>query len=47
MAPEDGRIRYNLALAYYKSADLPRAADALATLHRKQPEDLAGDLAPR
>jgi tetratricopeptide (TPR) repeat protein len=39
MAPSDGRIRYNLALAYYKSADLPRAAEELAALHAKQPED--------
>jgi tetratricopeptide (TPR) repeat protein len=39
MAPEDGRIHYNLALAYYKSADLPRAAEELEALHAKQPED--------
>jgi tetratricopeptide (TPR) repeat protein len=39
MAPSDGRIRYNLALAYYKSADLPRAAEELETLHAQQPGD--------
>jgi tetratricopeptide (TPR) repeat protein len=40
MAPSDGRIAYNLALAYYKSADLPRAAEELAALHEKQPGDV-------
>jgi tetratricopeptide (TPR) repeat protein len=39
LAPADGRIRYNLALAYYKSADLPKAADELSALHARQPED--------
>jgi tetratricopeptide (TPR) repeat protein len=40
LAPQDGRIRYNLALAYYKTADLPQAAAELEALHAKQPEDL-------
>jgi Flp pilus assembly protein TadD len=40
LAPEDARVRTNLALAYYKSADLPRAAEELAALHAKQPGDL-------
>jgi Flp pilus assembly protein TadD len=44
MAPPDGRIRYNLALAYYKSADLPRAAEELETLRAAQPEDLRATL---
>jgi tetratricopeptide (TPR) repeat protein len=44
MAPSDGRIRYNLALAYYKSADLPRAAEELETLHGQQPGDLRATL---
>ncbi len=39
LAPEDGRIRYNLALAYYKSADLVRAAAELEALHARQPDD--------
>ena len=47
MAPSDGRIRYNLALAYYKSADLPRAAEELEALHAQQPERRARDPAPR
>ncbi len=40
MAPADGRIAYNLALAHYKSADLPRAVEELQALHAKQPGDL-------
>lgn len=44
MAPSDGRIRYNLALAYYKSADLPRAAEELEALHAQQPGDLRATL---
>jgi Flp pilus assembly protein TadD len=36
----DPRIRTNLALAYYKSADLPRAAEELAAVHAAQPQDL-------
>ena len=44
MAPRDGRIRYNLALAYYKSADLPRAAEELEALHAKQPADVRATL---
>jgi Flp pilus assembly protein TadD len=40
LAPEDGRIRYNLALAYYKSADLVRAAEELQSLHAKQPDEV-------
>jgi Flp pilus assembly protein TadD len=44
MAPSDSRIRYNLALAYYKSADLPRAAEELQTLRAAQPEDLRATL---
>jgi tetratricopeptide (TPR) repeat protein len=40
VAPADGRIRYNLALAHYKSADLPRAADELQALHAQQPDDM-------
>jgi Flp pilus assembly protein TadD len=39
MAPSDGRIRYNLALAYYKSADLPHAAEELEALRAAQPDD--------
>jgi len=39
LAPLDGRIRYNLALAHYKSGDLPRAAEELETLHARQPDD--------
>jgi tetratricopeptide (TPR) repeat protein len=39
LAPDDGRIRYNLALAYYKSADLPRAAEELQALHARAPDD--------
>ena len=40
LAPEDGRIRTNLALAYYKSADLVRAAEELQSLHARQPDEL-------
>jgi tetratricopeptide (TPR) repeat protein len=40
LSPRDGRIRYNLALAYYKSADLPGAAAELEALHAQQPEDV-------
>ena len=39
LAPDDGRIRYNLALAYYKSADLARAAEELEALHARQADD--------
>jgi Flp pilus assembly protein TadD len=39
VAPQDARIRYNLALAYYKSADLTHAAEELAALHARQPGD--------
>jgi tetratricopeptide (TPR) repeat protein len=34
------RLRFNLALAYYKSFQITAAADELETLHRGQPEDL-------
>ncbi|HSD29360.1 MAG TPA: tetratricopeptide repeat protein [Vicinamibacteria bacterium] len=44
MAPSDPRIRYNLALAYYKSADLPRAAEELEALRAAQPDDLRATL---
>ncbi len=44
MAPSDGRIRYNLALAYYKSADLPRAAEELEALHGQPPGDVRATL---
>jgi tetratricopeptide (TPR) repeat protein len=44
MAPADARIRYNLALAYYKSADLARAVEELETLHAAQPDDLRATL---
>ena len=44
MAPSDGRIRYNLALAHYKSADLPRAAEELEALRVRQPDDLRATL---
>lgn len=44
LAPADGRIRYNLALAYYKSADLPRAAEELQAVHARQPEDARATL---
>lgn len=39
LAPEDGRIRYNLALARYKSEDLPGAAVELETLLTRGPDD--------
>ena len=39
LAPADPVVRMNLALAYYKSADIPRAADELDALHREQPDD--------
>ena len=44
MAPSDARIRYNLALAYYKSADLPRAAEELEALRARQPDDVRAAL---
>ena len=44
MVPGDGRIRYNLALAYYKSEDLVRAAEELDTLHQALPQDLRATL---
>jgi Flp pilus assembly protein TadD len=44
MAPSDGRIRYNLALAYYKSADLPHAARELEGLRAAPPDDLRATL---
>ena len=44
VASRDGRIRYNLALAYYKSADLPRAAEELEVLHAQQPADARATL---
>jgi tetratricopeptide (TPR) repeat protein len=34
------RLRFNLALAYYKSFQIPAAADELETLHSAQPADL-------
>jgi Flp pilus assembly protein TadD/thiol-disulfide isomerase/thioredoxin len=40
LAPADPVVRMNLALAYYKSADIPRAAAELDTLHGEQPDDL-------
>lgn len=33
-------LRYNLALAYYKSAEIPQAASELEVLHRGLPRDL-------
>ena len=39
LAPADPVVRMNLALAYYKSADIPRAAEELDSLHREQPGD--------
>ena len=44
MAPSDARIRYNLALAYYKSADLARAAAELEAVRAAQPDDLRATL---
>jgi Flp pilus assembly protein TadD len=44
MAPSDGRIRYNLALAYYKSADLPRAVEELEALRARQPDEVRATL---
>jgi Flp pilus assembly protein TadD len=44
MAPADARIRYNLALAHYKSADLPRAAGELEALRARQADDLRATL---
>ncbi len=40
VTPADPVIRLNLGLAYYKSADIPRAAEQLEALHREQPGDL-------
>jgi tetratricopeptide (TPR) repeat protein len=34
------RLRFNLALAYYKSFQIPAAADEFEPLHAAQPEDL-------
>jgi tetratricopeptide (TPR) repeat protein len=34
------RLRFNLALAYYKSFQIPEAAAVFETLHRAQPADL-------
>src|SRR5580698_6612653 len=34
------RLRFNLALAYYKSFQIPEAAAELETLHAAQPADL-------
>jgi tetratricopeptide (TPR) repeat protein len=34
------RLRFNLALAYYKSFQIPEAVAELEALHRAQPEDL-------
>lgn len=40
-APEIApRLRFNLALAYYKSFQIPEAASELESLHRSQPGDL-------
>jgi tetratricopeptide (TPR) repeat protein len=40
-APEIAqRLRFNLALAYYKSFQIPEAAAELETLHRAEPADL-------
>jgi tetratricopeptide (TPR) repeat protein len=44
MAPEDVRIRYNLALAHYKSADLPSAAEELEALRARHHDDLRATL---
>jgi tetratricopeptide (TPR) repeat protein len=44
MAPGNGSIRYNLALARYKSDDLARAAEELDVLHEAQPQDLRATL---
>jgi tetratricopeptide (TPR) repeat protein len=40
MAPGNGSIRYNLALAHYKSDDVAAAAGELEALHRAEPQDL-------
>jgi len=39
LAPDSAPVRYNLALAYYKSADLSRAAAELGALHESDPGD--------
>ncbi len=44
MAPGNGSIRYNLALAHYKSDDLAGAAGELDALHEAQPQDLRATL---
>jgi tetratricopeptide (TPR) repeat protein len=44
MAPDDARVRYNLALAHYKSADIERAAAELEALRERQPDDLRATL---
>jgi thioredoxin-like negative regulator of GroEL len=44
MAPGNGSIRYNLALAHYKSEDVAAAAEELHTLHQAQPQDLRATL---
>jgi tetratricopeptide (TPR) repeat protein len=42
IAPRDlvSRLRFNLALAYYKSFQIPAASVEFETLHREQPADL-------
>ena len=44
MAPGNESIRYNLALAHYKSDDLAGAAGELDALHEAQPQDLRATL---
>jgi tetratricopeptide (TPR) repeat protein len=44
MAPGNGSIRYNLALAHYKSDDVARAAEELDRLHEAQAQDLRATL---
>ena len=44
MAPGNASIRYNLALAHYKSDDLAGAAGELDALHEAQPQDLRATL---
>ena len=44
MAPGNGSIHYNLALAHYKSDDVARAAEELDRLREAQPQDLRATL---
>ena len=40
IAPSNGAVRRNLALAYYKSGEIPKAAQELGSLHAQEPGDL-------